>query len=474
VTAAAAGAAGGRTGALEPAPDVVERALASSSTGACAVIVTEASEAEVRFACNTTTTNGVRRDRRVAVVAFRAVPGGGTAAGVASGSGAVDVAELVAAAEADATRGAPADDASDLVPGEAEVGFGEPAPQTGLQVLSGVLGELGEAFQQAGQERRVLAGFAEHSVVTTYLGTTTGLRRRHVQPTGRLQLVARTDDGTSSAWAGVGTTDFSGISVHDLHDRLARRLGWAKRTVSLEPGRYETVLPPDAVADLMCMVGEALSGRDAEDGHSVFSRPGGGTRVGDVLAPLPFELRSDPAEPGLECAPFLATGASSADASVFDNGLPLAATWWVAGGRLERLRYHRAGARRSGVAPAPPVDNLVLSLPGADASVEDLVARTTRGLLVTCLWYIREVDPTTLLLTGLTRDGVYLVEDGEVTAAVNNFRFNESPVDLLGRVVEAGATQRCLSREWNEWFPRTAMPALRVADFNMSSVSPAT
>jgi predicted Zn-dependent protease len=106
--------------------------------------------------------------------------------------------------------------------------------------------------------------------------------------------------------------------------------------------------------------------------------------------------------------------------------------------------------------------------------VEDMVAGTERGLLLTCLWYIREVDPATLLLTGLTRDGVYLVENGSVVGAVNNFRFNESPVDLLGRVTEAGATVRALGREYGEWVNRTAMPPVRVPDFNMSSVSPAS
>ena len=103
-----------------------------------------------------------------------------------------------------------------------------------------------------------------------------------------------------------------------------------------------------------------------------------------------------------------------------------------------------------------------------------MIARTERGLLLTCLWYIREVDPQTLLLTGLTRDGVYLVENGEVVGAVNNFRFNESPVDLLGRVSEAGAPSGRLPREWSDFFTRTAMPAIRVPDFNMSTVSQAS
>jgi predicted Zn-dependent protease len=112
--------------------------------------------------------------------------------------------------------------------------------------------------------------------------------------------------------------------------------------------------------------------------------------------------------------------------------------------------------------------------PGGVRSLEEMVASTERGLLLTCLWYIREVDPQTLLLTGLTRDGVYLVEDGVVQGAVNNFRFNESPIDLLGRLTEIGRTEPTVSREWNDYFRRTAMPAVRVPDFNMSTVSQAS
>jgi predicted Zn-dependent protease len=111
---------------------------------------------------------------------------------------------------------------------------------------------------------------------------------------------------------------------------------------------------------------------------------------------------------------------------------------------------------------------------GGTASLDEMIASTERGLLLTCLWYIREVDPQTLLLTGLTRDGVYLVENGKVQGAVNNFRFNESPVDLLGRISEVGRTEHTLPREWNDYFTRTAMPPIRVGDFNMSTVSQAS
>jgi predicted Zn-dependent protease len=458
---------------LVPAPEVVDRALAALGPAGGAVLVEDASQAEVRLANNTVTTNGVRTDRRVTVVALAEVEGG-TAAGVARRAGEVDPTDLARAALADAQASPAAEDAAGLLEGPSDPDFDQPPPATDLGVLGTLLDGLPAAFERARAEGHVLAGFAEHERSTLSLGLSTGLRRRHVQPTGAVQLVARDPAGTRSAWVGRGTPDFADLTVDDLHQELATRLSWAERSVELPAGRYEVVLPPSAVTDLMAYLSESAGGRDTEEGRTVFSRPGGGTRVGETLSPLPFSLRSDPAAPGLECAPFLATPVSGSDVSVFDNGLPLEAVAWIGDGTLQRLRYHRAGASRAGVPVGPPVDNLRLELPGAGGTTADLVARTGRGLLLTCLWYIREVDPATLLLTGLTRDGVYLVEDGRVTGAVNNFRFNESPVDLLGRATEAGATERSLGREFGEWLNRTATPALRIPDFNMSSVSPAS
>jgi predicted Zn-dependent protease len=476
---AARGSSGERAGRLPPPHEVVERALAASRADGCAVVVEETSVAEVRFANNTTTTNGLRRDRSVSVVSFRASAGGsggeGTSAGTASASGSVDVEALVRASEREATASPPAEDAAPLVgPSGDETSFSEPAGTTDLGALSGLLGGLGGAFARARAAGRVLAGFAEHALTTTYLGISTGARLRHVQPSGKVELVSRSADGARSAWAGKAAASFEESDLLALEGRLAERLGWAERSVELPPGRYETLLPPEAVADLMVSLAWSASGRNAEDGQSVFSAPGGRTRIGHTIAELPFDLYGDPAEPGLECAPFLVATASDGDVSVFDNGLALSRTAWIGSGRLEHLVYNRARAARSGLAASPPIDNLVLELPGATSSVEEMVSRTERSLLLTCLWYIREVDPATLLLTGLTRDGIYLVERGEVVGAVNNFRFNESPLDVLARTVEAGGSVRALSREWGDYWNRSRMPPLRVAEFNMSSVSPAT
>jgi predicted Zn-dependent protease len=386
----------------------------------------------------------------------------------------LDVDDLVAAARSDAAGSPVADDAEELVAGSPEPGFDEEPSATTLAVLSPVLDRLADVFGRAEASGTVAAGFARHRVTTTYLASTTGLRRRSSVPDGRVELVGRSTDGSRSAWAGAGTNSFDDVDLGELEARVVRGLAWAERRVELPAGRYETILPPDAVADLVILINAEASGREAEEGRTVFSASGGRTRIGERLSPLDFELRSDPSDPLFETSAWLETGSSSADVSVFDNGAPVERTEWVKDGVLERLRYHRAGARRSGAQFTPPVGNLVLELPGAQGGVDEVVARTRRGLLLTCLWYIREVDPATLLVTGLTRDGVYLVEEGEVVGVVNNFRFNESPVDMLARSVEAGRTERALSREWGEGFGRTAMPALRVADFNMSSVSPAT
>ena len=144
------------------------------------------------------------------------------------------------------------------------------------------------------------------------------------------------------------------------------------------------------------------------------------------------------------------------------------------GGIVAALMQTRHSADITGLPVTPFVDNLAMEVAGATDSVDDVVRATDRGLLLTCLWYIRVVDPQTLLLTGLTRDGVFLVEGGEVVGAVNNFRFNESPVGMLRRITAAGRTEDSFAREFGDYFTRTRMPTLRIHDFNMSSVSKAS
>ena len=470
--------------------ETIERMLALSRADGCVVRVTEQTETNLRWANNTATTNGEMRSRRLAVIST--VNGAtGTAAGVVERSAVTPdlLEELVRAAERAAADSGPAEDAEPLVapaghpdgtsdPGDlgrqSPAGWGDEPATTSAAVLGPFASALGAAFHRAAAGGRRLFGFAEHVMTSTYLGSSTGLRLRHDQPTGKVELNAKSADGASSAWVGVYTSDFADVTVPVLEAELDRRLGWGARRVELPAGRYETILPPAAVADLMSYLYWTATAREADEGRTVFSRPGGGCRIGERLSELPLTLRSNPAEPGLQCAPFVHTAESGRGESVFDNGLTIGPTTWMADGVLTELVRTRNWARRAGASPAPFVDNLILESPSATADVEGMIAGTGRGLLLTCLWYIREVDPRTLLLTGLTRDGVYLVEGGEVVGEVNNFRFNESPVGLLGRASEAGRTEHCLCREFNEYFTRSAMPALRVPDFNMSTVSKAS
>ncbi|TDD16173.1 TldD/PmbA family protein [Kribbella turkmenica] len=458
--------------------DTVEQGLAlAAAEGAdgCVVIVAETSSTNLRWANNTLTTNGAMRGSSVTVIAT-AGAGEGTAAGVVGRSSVTDASlrEIVSAAVATARAASPAEDARPLVDGTTGADWDLEPEETTVGVYEKFAPALGETLARAGHENRWLYGFADHQVVTLYVGSSTGLRLRQALPRGFVTATGKSGDLSQSAWVGAATRDFTDIDAHAIDAELTRRLGWATRTVPVDAGRHATVLPPAAVADLTTYLYWCLDGREAFEGRSVFAKPSGGTRVGDVLSPQPVNLRSDPLLPGLETFPFAVARSSGGSASVFDNGLTLAATDWIRGGRLESLMTSRHTADLiDALAATPSVDNYVLSVDGASGSTDDLVAGLDRGLLVTCLWYIRMVDPQTLLLTGLTRDGVYLVENGEVTGAVNNFRFNESPVDLLARFTAAGASVPALSREWGDTFSRTATPPLLVPDFNMSSVSQA-
>jgi predicted Zn-dependent protease len=467
------------TGVIRP-QEVVERALAAARhLHGCAVLVRESSEAVLRWANSTMTTNGHTTSRRTTVIAFVALDSadagsptpGGTAAGVVSSSAAVtdgaQLERLVRAAEAAARDAGPAKDAAPLLdPDVDDPAWDEPAVETSI----GVFGTFAEGLAEvlAGPQRQY--GFATHDLSTVWLGTSTGIRRRWVEPTGSVELNSKTPDLTGSAWTGVSTADFTDVDVRALAAEADRRLAWGTRRVTLPAGRYETLLPPSAVADLMVYLVWSMEGRPAQEGRSALAGPDG-PRVGEKLTALPLTLASDPSAQGLEYEPFVTATRSGEGISVFDNGAPTRRTEWISEGTIGELVYSRAEAAEFGTRFTPAGENLLLT-GGSTDSIADLVARTERGLLLTCLWYIREVDPTTLLLTGLTRDGVYLVEGGEVVGEVDhNFRFNYSPLDVLRRATEVGATERTIPREWKDWFTRTAMPPARVPEFNMSSVS---
>jgi predicted Zn-dependent protease len=455
-----------------PADELTRVALSASKADGCIVVLTETSEVNLRWANNTMTTNGHSTTRSLSVISVV-----GDSVGVVSGNGAEadEVRAVVAASEQAARQSGPARDVAPLLDGGADDDFDAPAAATEIGVFARLTDELAAAIEAGAGE--LLYGFADHRLETTWLASSTGLRRRWVQPTGTVEINGKVaDDLTRSAWVGAYTADFIDLDFASLVAELRRRLGWSQRQVQLPAGRYETILPPSAVADLMLYMVWSMDGRPAHEGRSAFAAPGNGpgaTRLGERLTKLPLTLLSDPSAPGLQTAPFLTVTASGDSVSVFDNGAPVHRVEWLREGTVNALTYPRAAAQELGGQYTPPADNLILA-GGCAASTDELVAGTDRGLLLTCLWYIREVDPVSLLLTGLTRDGVYLIEGGEVVGQVNNFRFNESPIDLLRRVSEVGATERTLCREWKDWFSRTAVAPMRIPDFNMSSVSQAS
>ena len=450
---------------------LVEHALETSTSEQCIAIVHDTTSANLRWANNTLTTNGVMRAVDVTVIAFQ---GSGNASVSGTAASLEQVSALVESADRAAALADPAEDRAELVAGDAAADWTDEPGETSIQVFDSFARQLGEAFGQADAERRVLYGFVYHEVATTYVGSSTGLRLRHVQPTGHYGCTGKNAELTNSAWVGGATRDFADVDASRMATDLATRLGWGERRTDLPAGRYDTVLPPSAVSDMLIYAYWESGARNAHDGRTVFAKPGGGTRIGEDVVNKGVRLYSDPSYAGIECAPFVIAGGSSDRSSVYDNGLPISSTEWIDDGRLASLIQTRHTADITGQPTTPGIDNLVLDIEQGSGTEADLVAGLDDGLLLTCLWYIREVDPQTLLLTGLTRDGVYRVEGGEITGAVNNFRFNESPIDLLRRYTHASETALSFSREWGEdEFSRTATPALRIPDFNMSSVSQA-
>jgi predicted Zn-dependent protease len=317
-----------------------------------------------------------------------------------------------------------------------------------------------------------LFGYAEHTHQTIWVGSKGGMRLRHDSPVGRVEMTGKSHQRSRSTWDGVETHDFKDVSVAKIDANIRQRLEWQAKKIDLPAGRYDTILPSGSVADIYVYMMWVAGGRDAHEGQSVFSKKGGGTRVGEKLSNVGLQLFSTPTHPVLAGSPFVSASTSSSFTSVFDNGQKQAQVDWIKDGVLQSLVQTRASAQLTSLPFTPFGDNLIMSVDGASGNLEDLVKKVDNGLLLTTLWYIRMVDPNSLLLTGLTRDGVYYVKNGEVQGATNNFRWNDSPVSALSRIAHAGATEWTQPREWAGDMTSMSVPPMVIKDFNMSTVSP--
>ena len=454
--------------------EIIERITSAADYDDCIVIVESKSQANLRWASSTLTTNGVIAEQDVTVIGFVSIDGSMAAGSVSRTVVELeDCAELAQLAGVAARAAGKAEDAAPLLTNKSFGDWNAAHPATGPAIFKSFIGDLGEMFKRSKADAIELFGYAEHTSKTTWVGSKGGLRLRFDQPDGRIEMNGKSHNRTRSTWEGVASRNFDSINVAAIDKKIRTRLDWQSRQSEIPAGKYQTVLPSGSVADLYTYMLWLSSGKDAIDGISAFSAPGGKTRIGEKFAQHPVNIFSDTSYPGLESAPYQVAHSSSSMTSVFDNGVDNPKVELLRNGTLANLMTNRATAVQTGLAHSPWGGNVIINVEGGAGSEEDLISQVKSGLLVTTLWYIRLVDPTSQLLTGLTRDGVYEIRNGEVVGAVNNFRWNDSPLSALHRIEAAGTTEITQPREWAEDMERIAAPPMIINDFNMSTVSQA-
>ena len=299
------------------------------------------------------------------------------------------------------------------------------------------------------------AGFLENSTSFEAVMNSKGFFAYNKSTDVIFSVTTRNDAGTASGYAARGFTD-----VKKLDTESATRIATMKANASLgakalEPGKYTVILEPVAATYLLENMFR-FDARSADEGRSFLSKKGGGTRVGEQLMDEKVTIYSDPFDPDLPAATW------------GRDGLPREKTIWVDKGVVTTLSYTRAYAAKKGVPPQAGPENIIMM--GGNTSLEEMIKSTEKGILVSRLWYIRMVDPQVLLLTGLTRDGTFYIENGEIKFPVKNFRFNESPVIMLNNLEALGKPERSISVESYRSY---MIPPMKVRDFTFSSLSDA-
>lgn len=300
------------------------------------------------------------------------------------------------------------------------------------------------------------AGFIVTSARASAIGNSAGLFAYDRSTSANYTLTVRSADGTGSGWAGADHPDWSKLDFEAVSARAIDKARASRNPVAIEPGRYTTILEPQAVGDLAQLMLFALSARSADEGRSAFTKEGGGNKLGEKIVDERISMISDPQDPQLLARPF------------DGEGMPLGRQVWVENGVLKQLNYSRFWAQKQGKTPTGGPSSC--KIPGGNTTIDQMIAQTERGILVTRLWYLRQVDPRTILYTGLTRDGTFLIENGRISRALRNFRFNESPLFMLNNLEALGPAQRLAGTEAGG---SVVMPALKARDFNFTSLSEA-
>lgn len=320
--------------------------------------------------------------------------------------------------------------------------------------------------EPAARESLIAAGFYNHAARIQCIANKAGNFGWHRSTDCSFSATVRTADGTGSGWAEDSAWRAKDVDAAALAARALQKARDSRQPKPLEPGDYTVILEPAAVAEFVQsgLGFQALSARAAEEGRSYFSKQGGGTRIGEKIFHESVTLRSDPSDPRRPGAPWGGGGGFGGGGfggGGADLGVAARPTVWVRNGVLENLSYDRYWAKKAGRAPAPFAG---LILEGGKETMESLIASTDQGLLITNFWYIRTVNPQSLQLTGLTRDGVWRIENGKIAGPVTNFRFNESPAVMLQNIVAMTPAVRTGS---------SVVPAIKAVNFTFSSLSDA-
>lgn len=294
------------------------------------------------------------------------------------------------------------------------------------------------------------AGYLEDSAGFMAMGNNKGLFAYNKSTSVDFSITVRTDDGTGSGYAIQDYNDTKKLNAAASTEVALQKALASRNAVALEPGKYTVILEPVAANDLIQNMMRSFDARNADEGRSFLSKKGGGTRLGEKLFDERVTIVSDPSNPEIPQPGFVM------------DGRPREKTTWIEKGVVKNMGYSRYWAEKQGVKAVAPPGGFILQ--GGTESLADLIKNTKKGILVTRFWYIRAVDPQTLLYTGLTRDGTFYVEDGKIKHPIKNFRFNESPIIMLNNVEAMGKPVRVNGN---------LVPPLKIRDFTFSSLSDA-
>jgi predicted Zn-dependent protease len=300
------------------------------------------------------------------------------------------------------------------------------------------------------------AGYLVVGAGATALANSKGMFAYHRSTSTNYTITVRTSDGTGSGWAAADHPDWAQVDFARVSQRAIEKARASRDPRAVEPGRYTVILEPQAVGDLVQLIAGYADARLADEGRSPFSKQGGGNKLGEKIVDSRVTLFSDPTDAQLLGQPF------------DGEGMRLARQTWVENGELRTLQTSRFWAQKQNRTATGGATSLKMQ--GGSSSMDEMIRSTDRGILVTRLWYLREVDPRTILYTGLTRDGTFLIEQGRISRSIRNLRFNESPLFMLNNLEMLGAAERLGGTEAGG---AVVMPALKVRDFNFTSLSEA-